>query len=78
MNRDRRFFVVRGKASHGSITHKCPTAAMALETLRRFEREAVQDVTLHDPEGGPLTPEALETLVAGATSPEATVLAEPS
>lgn len=78
MSRDRRFFVVRGKASHGSITHKCPTAAMALETLRRFEREAVQDVTLHDPDGSPLTPEALEALVTGAAAPEAVVLAEPS
>ncbi|MBE7198974.1 MAG: hypothetical protein INR70_14395 [Parafilimonas terrae] len=78
MNRDRRFFVVRGKASHGSITHKCPTAAMALETLRRFEREAVQDVILHDPEGRSLTPEALEALVTGAAAPEATALAEPS
>lgn len=78
MNRDRRFFVVRGKASHGSITHKCPTAAMALETLRRFEREAVQDVTLYDPDGSSLTPEVLEALVTGAASPETTALAEPS
>ncbi len=64
----RRFYVVRGKATHGSITHKCPTAELALDTLRRFERDAVQDVSLHGPDGLPLSPAGLEALATGTGS----------
>jgi hypothetical protein len=69
VSQDRRFYVVRGKATHGSITHKCPTAALALDTLRRFERDSVQEVSLHGPDGSPLSPDGLEAL-ATATAPQ--------
>ena len=67
MNQHRRFYVVRGKATHGRITHKCPTLELALDTLRRFERDAMSDIAIHDPDGAPLTPAALEALAAGLT-----------
>ena len=66
MTAARRFYVVSGRASHGSITHKCPTAAMALETLHRFTQDAVQGITIFDPDGLPLSQEALTSLSAGA------------
>ncbi len=65
MSPARRFYVVRGKAKHGRITHKCPTAELALDTLRRFERDAVQDVSLLDLDGLPLSPAGLEALATG-------------
>ena len=68
MSPARRFYVVRGKATHGSITHKCPTAELALDTLRRFARDAVQDVSVLDPDGLPLSPAGLEARVTGAGS----------
>lgn len=72
MSSPRRFYVVRGKAAHGSITHRCPTAELALDTLRRFERDAVRDVSLLDPDGLPLSPGRLEALATG-TDPVALV-----
>ncbi len=66
MTQARRFYVVSGKASHGSITHKCPTAGMALETLHRFTLDAVQNITIYDPDGLPLSEEALALLGEGS------------
>ncbi|GJD35462.1 hypothetical protein [Methylobacterium aerolatum] len=62
MSTARRFYVVSGRASHGAITHKCPTAGMALDTLRRFTQDAVQNITILDPDGLPLSEEALTVL----------------
>jgi len=77
VNPHRRFYVVRGKATHGRITHLCPTPELALDTLRRFERDAMGDITIHDPDGAPLSSAALEALAAGLTPAPVALAGEP-
>jgi hypothetical protein len=61
----RRFYTVRGKASHGLVTHLCPTVEMAIDTLKRFQREEVRDLSSFDPEGRPVSQADLEAIAVG-------------
>jgi hypothetical protein len=62
VSQDRRFYIVRGRAKHGLITHRCPTIEFALQSLERFTREGFADICILDPDGAPLTPTKLKAL----------------
>lgn len=74
MTQQRRLYTVKGRASHGSITHLCPTADLALDTMRRFQREAVQDILLLDQAGLAISPADLEAIVLGDVSAKPAVV----
>ncbi|MCJ2048260.1 hypothetical protein [Methylobacterium sp. J-070] len=63
--RQRRLFVVRGVAQHGTITYKCPTAAWALRKLQDFKAAERRDIAVTDPDGTPLTEDDLIGIVEG-------------
>jgi hypothetical protein len=67
VSQDRRLYIVRGQAAHGVITHRCPTAEFALDSLKRFKRENMESIIVLDLDGVPLTLGELEIVSAQAT-----------
>ncbi|MCJ2022698.1 hypothetical protein [Methylobacterium sp. J-067] len=76
MTQQRRFYIVKGKASHGSVTHLCPTVSIAIDTLKRFRQGAVQDIQIFDPNGDAMSPNDLEASGTGAEKPEPAAFAD--
>ncbi|MCJ2016701.1 hypothetical protein MKK84_04550 [Methylobacterium sp. E-065] len=75
----RRLYIVRSAAKNGIITYKCPTAEWALRKLRDFEAAGRQNITVTDPDDGPLTEADMIGILegSGAAPAEETLPAAP-
>ena len=62
----RRLYVVRGVAQHGTVIYNCPTVSWALQKLRDFKAAERRDITVTDPDGTPLTEADLIGTVEGS------------
>ena len=75
----RRFYVVRGSRSRGTITYNCPTTEWALRKLRDFKAVGYTDITVTDSDGQPSTEADLVGTAdgPGAAPSEETIPAAP-
>lgn len=76
MSRDRRFYIVKGRASHGNVTHLCPTLSIAIDALKRFRQGSIHDVQVFDPNGDAWSPADLEAFGAGTEKTEPAALVD--
>lgn len=75
----RRFYVVRGSRSKGTVTYNCPTPEWALRKLRDFKAAKYEDITITAPDGSTLTETDLIGIVdgTGAAPSETAIPAAP-
>ena len=73
MMEPRRFYIVRGNASNGTVTYNCPTPEWAMRKYRDLTTLELKDVTITGPDALPMTLEGLEALTNEGAVPRACV-----